>query len=237
MSARIRVMWLTFGLGGVLALAPTLLMARGAQAQSDPDKRFLEDWDRQPRVTVAVPPGPAAKVVIVKFNDWMCPGCKYWYETLKPVLAKYQATPGAIRYVEKDFPWNVGCHPGLSQTINGHEASCAAAAAVRLAADRGKREAMAEWLYAHQPQSPAQFKPMLDEVKAHASEVLGIKDFVAAYMTKLPDIQKDVSDGVAVKVNSTPTYFINGVRTSGGDGTVIPIHYFELAIQRELQKK
>jgi protein-disulfide isomerase len=219
-------------------LAPTLLVARGAQAQTDLDKRWLQDWwDRQPRVTVAVPPGPAAKVVILKFNDWMCPGCKYWYETLKPVLAKYQATPGAVRYVEKDFPWNSGCNAALKQTITGHEASCAAAAAVRLADDRGKREVMAEWLYAHQPQSAAQGKPMLDEVKAHASDVLGIKDFVAAYMTKLPDIQKDVSDGVAVKVNSTPTYFVNGVRTVNEDGSVIPLHYLELGIQRELQKK
>jgi protein-disulfide isomerase len=237
MRLRVRVTWLTVGIGLALALAPAFLAARGAQTQGDLDKRFLEDWDRQPRVTVAVPPGPPAKVVIVKFNDWMCPGCKSWYELLKPVLAKYQATPGAIRYVEKDFPWNTGCNTALKQTIPGHEASCASAAAVRLAADRGKRDAMAEWLYAHQPQSAAQGKPMLDEVKAHASEVLGIKDFVAAYMTKLPDIQRDVADGVAVKVNSTPTYFVNGVRTVKDDGSVIPLHYLELGIQHELQKK
>ena len=236
MSARIRLIWLTFGLGAVLALAPTLLMARSAQAQSDLDKRFLEDWDRQARVPVAVPPGPPAKVIIVKFNDFMCPGCKYWYETLKPVLAKYQTTPGAVRYVEKDFPWNAGCNPALKETIPGHEASCAAAAAVRLAADRGKRDVMAEWLYAHQPATAPQGKLMLDEVKAHASELLGIKDFVAAYMTKLPEIQKDISDGMAVKVNSTPTYFINGIRTVKDDGSVIPLHYLELGIQRELQK-
>ena len=153
------------------------------------------------------------------------------------MLAKYQAAPGAIRYVEKDFPWNSGCNAALKQTIPGHEASCAAAAAVRLAADRGKREVMAEWLYAHQPQSAPQGKLMLDEVKTHASDVLGIKDFVAAYTAKLPDIRKDVSDGVAVNVNSTPTYFINGVRTVDQEGKMIPLHYLELGIQHELQKK
>jgi protein-disulfide isomerase len=229
-------MWLTAAAGCVLALAPVWLGAQAAQGQSEMDKRFLEQWDRQARVSVPVPPGPPAKVVIVKFNDWMCPGCKYWYETLKPVLAKYQATPGAIRYVEKDFPWNTGCNAALKETIRGHEASCAAAAAVRLAADRGKRDAMAEWLYAHQPQSAPQGKLVLDEVKNHASEVLGIKDFVAAYMTKLPDIQKDVADGIASRVSSTPTYFINGIRAASPDGTTYDLHYVELAIQRELQK-
>jgi protein-disulfide isomerase len=230
-------MGLTAVLAGALVLVPSWLGAQAAQGQTELDKRFLEQWDRQVRVQVPVPPGPAAKVVIVKFNDWMCPGCKYWYETLKPVLAKYQATPGAIRYVEKDFPWNIGCNSALKQTINGHEASCAAAAAVRLAADRGKREAMAEWLYAHQPQTAAQGKPMLEDVKTHASEVLGIKDFVAAYMTKLPDIQKDVADGIASQVASTPTYFVNGIRAANPDGTTYALHYLELGIQRELQKK
>ena len=97
-------------LGSLLML--TAIAAAGkwpaaiASAQNaEVDKRFLQVWNQQPRATLLAPPGPG-KVVIVKFNDWMCPGCKYWYDTLKPVLAKYQATPGAIKYVEKDWPWN-----------------------------------------------------------------------------------------------------------------------------------
>src|SRR4029077_195265 len=120
-------------------------------AQQDLDKRFLEMWDKQAHVTLPVAAG-GAKVVIVKFNDWMCPGCRIWYQQMKPVLAKYQASsPGAIKYVEKDWPWNSQCNAAVARTFPGHEASCAAAAPVRLAADHGKREEMLEWMYANQP--------------------------------------------------------------------------------------
>ena len=208
-----------------------------AQSQDDLDKRFLTAWSQQPRVTLNVAPG-TAKVVVVKFNDWMCPGCKFWYQQMKPVLAKFQAShPGQVKYVEKDWPWNSQCNAGVTQTIPGHEAACAAAAAVRLAADRGKREAMGEWLYANQPETPQARQMMVDRIRAKVDEMLGVKDFAAVYPAKLVDIKKDVADGMAAEIRSTPTYFINGVRASGADGGMIPLHYVELAIQQELNKK
>lgn len=208
-----------------------------AQTQEELDKRFVDAWVKQPRVNLRIP-AAGAKVVIVKFNDWMCPGCKIWYQQLKPVLAKHQAaTPGAIKYVEKDFPWNVQCNPSIQQTILGHESACAAAVAVRLAAEKGKREAMAEWVYANQPQTPAQRQVMVERVRAKVEELLGIKNFTALYNTRLADVKKDVADGMAVQVGSTPTYFINGIRAAAPDGGTLPLHYVEVAIQHELKKK
>ena len=95
---------------------------------------------------------------------------------------------------------------------------------------------MAEWLYANQPTAPAQAPIVLERVKSHASEVLRLKDFAAAYATKVADIKKDIAEGMAVHVQSTPTYFINGVKAGDDNGT-LPLHYFELAIQYELGKK
>ena len=223
-----------------IVMAAVVLGARavsaGAQNQADLDKRFLDAWVQQRRIDLGVQ-ASGARVVIVKFNDWMCPGCKAWYQMFKPVLAKYQTPAGAIKYVEKDFPWNAQCNASIQQTIPGHESACAAAVAVRLAAEKGKRDAMAEWLYANQPQTPADRLTMLDRVRAKAGELLGIKDFASAYTLKVVDVRKDVSDGMAVQVRSTPTYFINGIRATGPDGGMIPIHYVELAIQHELAKK
>jgi protein-disulfide isomerase len=206
-----------------------------AQTQAELDRRFIEAWKQQPHVTMPVASG-GAKVVIVKFNDWMCPGCKYWYEQMEPVLAKYRATPGALAYVEKDWPWNSECNAAVRQTIPGHEGACAAAAAVRIAADRGKRKEMAEWLYANQPETIAQRQTMVDRIKTKAAEMLGVKDFAAAYAAKLPGIKKDVADGMALRISSTPTYFINGARASGPDNSMFALHYVELAIQYELKK-
>jgi protein-disulfide isomerase len=144
---------------------------------------------------------------------------------------------GALQYVEKDWPWNTRCNAGTTQTFGGHEASCDAAAAVRLAADRGKREAMASWLFANQPETDAARKIMPDRVRAKAAEMLDVKDFEAAYALKLPDIRKDVSVGQALGIHSTPTYFINGIRAVGADKSTIPVHYFELALKYEFDKK
>jgi protein-disulfide isomerase len=235
-----RVTSLTLALGFAATLWLTPAHAVGPAApqrapQSELDRRFLEAWAQQRRVDVGVP-AAGAKVVIVKFNDWMCPGCKFWYENLKPILAKYEAKPGAIKYVEKDWPWNSKCNAAVSQTIPGHEASCDAAAAVRIAADHGKREIMLEWLYANQPETPEARQTMPDRVRAKAAELLGVKDFPAAAVLKMPLIAKDVADGRAADVRSTPTYFINGIRAADEQGGVIPIHYFDIAIQFELER-
>jgi protein-disulfide isomerase len=222
----------------LLALVGVALVPVAAATQNaEMDKRFVQAWNQQPRVPLLTPPGPG-KVVIVKFNDWMCPGCKYWYDTLKPVLAQYQATPGAIKYVEKDWPWNSSCNGAVTQTIPGHEASCFAAAAVRLAAeDPRKRDQMIEWLYANQPETPAARQTMPDRVKAKAAEMLGIKDFAAAYASKLPEIKKDIAEGISVQIRSTPTYFVNGIRAAGPDGSTIALHFLELGIKEEMGKR
>ena len=209
------------------AMIAAFSAAPRAQGQAEVDQHFLDAWTKQTHVDLGVP-AVAGKVTIVKFNDWMCPGCKSAYETMKPIMAKYQPS---VVYVEKDWPWNTKCNAGTKQTFQGHEASCDAAAAVRLAADKGKREAMVTWLFANQEGMTP------EKVRAKTVEMLGVKDFAAAYLTKLPDIRKDVATGLAVQLNATPTYFINGIRAADEEGRTIPIHYFELAIQYELKKK
>jgi protein-disulfide isomerase len=221
---------LALSLGG----SPPRLEALAAEARTAPqgqdelDRRFLEAWAQQRRLDPGVP-AAGAKVVVVKFNDWMCPGCKFMYIELKPILAKYQAKPGMVKYVEKDWPWNAKCNLAV-KTIPGHEASCDAAAAVRIAADRGKRELMVDWLYANQEGMTP------EKVRAKAAEMLAVSDFSAGYGLKLSAIQKDVADGQAVEVRSTPTYFVNGIRAVDAQGSPIPAHYFDIAIQYELQR-
>jgi len=72
-------------------------------------------------------------------------------------------------------------------------------------------------------------------VKAQAESLLGVTDFDAAYARLLPDVRADVADGNFLRVNSTPTYFINGIRAQTATGW-LPAAYFELAITLELEK-
>ena len=112
-------------------------------------------------------------------------------------------------------------------TIRGHEAACDAAAAVRVAKDQGKAkyDEMVEWIYANQGVSQA-------DLRAAAQRILGVTDFEREYLRRLPEIRKDIADGGAVGINSTPTYFINGVRLPSG----MRPEYVEMAMNIEMKR-
>jgi uncharacterized membrane protein/protein-disulfide isomerase len=211
-----------------------------AAVSADVEARFAEIWAKQPRVDLGVP-AEGAKVVIVKFNDWMCPSCKAWEQAYQPVLDKYaQSNPGAVRLVFKDWPWNSSCNFKVPQTFVGHEASCDASVAVRIARDHGKAEDMISWLFANQQrlgESGRSGPAAINEIRAKAVELAGGHvDFDHEYAAKLLDIRRDVTDGSLLNVNSTPTYFINGVRTADERGNSLPVLYFDMAIKCELNR-
>ena len=60
---------------------------------------FETYYKQQPRVPLPVA-NDGAKVVIVKFNDYMCPPCKQTHLEYKPILARWQASkPGLVKLV------------------------------------------------------------------------------------------------------------------------------------------
>jgi len=222
-------MWPRLPLAIAIVVVGLVATASGRQDSSSvtpqAQAQFRAVWAQQSRVALDVP-GDGARIVIVKFNDYECPTCalaEAWYG---PVIARFeQAHPGAVKLVYKDWPWNMACNPHAGETIPGHEGACAAAQAARLARDRGKFDAMKEWLFAHQDIGPA-------AIAAEARQMLGLADFEQAAAGTLGDIQRDVTQGDTLKVQSTPTYFINGVRLP--DRLIIP-ELFGLALDIEWQ--
>jgi protein-disulfide isomerase len=168
-------------------------------------------------------------VIIVKFLDWQCPACKMAYFQYKPILEKFAAShPGAVKEVTRDYPLSSKCNFNIPQLA--HQAACEAAAAVRLARQQGKEQALIDFFFT----SPAQQGITPDAVKIQTEKLLGITDFDRQYKTLLPAIQQDVADGHALGVTGTPTYFVNGVNTMQRNNW-LPPHYFELAIKIELE--
>jgi uncharacterized membrane protein/protein-disulfide isomerase len=207
---------------------------------ADIETRFAEIWAKQQRVDLGVP-ADGAKVVIVKFNDWMCPACKAYQMAYQPILDKYaQSDPGAVKVVVKDWPWNTACNFKAPQTFVGHEASCQAAVAVRIARDHGKAEDMVSWLFANQErlgEIGRSGPDAVNEIRAETLRLVGSGvDFDHEYAVKLADIRRDVADGSLLNVNATPTYFIDGVRTADQNGNSMPAQYFDLAIKLELKR-
>jgi protein-disulfide isomerase len=227
--------------GSGVALFPREMKASNVPPPPPPldaQAQFAQAWAMQPRVDLGISPG-SAKVVVVKFNDWLCPSCKAYALAYQPVFDQYEKTqPGAVKVVIKDWPWNATCNFS-AQSIPGHEASCDAAVAVRLARDRGKGEAMVSWLFANQERLDEQGRTgagaqASHDIRAKVAELLGVKDLDRDYAAKLIDIRRDVADGAALRVVSTPTFFVNGVRIP--DGQLLPPQYLDMAIKIELQK-
>jgi len=69
------------------------------QDQKSELERFMATAPRTPLVV----PAEGAKVLILKFNDFQCPGCGQAYLQHKRILARYEASnAGAVRTVLKD---------------------------------------------------------------------------------------------------------------------------------------
>ena len=184
----------------------------------------LEVWlAQQPRVTV-IAPSDGAAVVILKFNDYQCPGCGQTYRDHKPVLAKWaKQAPGKVKFITKDFPLEKQCNQSFPQDM--HLGACEAAVAVRLAREKGKAEAMEEWLYSNQ----AAMNP--DSVKKAAASIGGVTDFDARFAGTLELVKADVAQGVQLKINGTPSFFMNGMPLPGLRG-----EFFDAAIAWELRR-
>jgi len=190
---------------------------------ADQIAQFENYLAQQPRVPLLVPAEGAA-VVIVKFNDYQCPPCRQTHLDLKPVFAKWaKQQPGKVRYVTRDFALERQCNANVNQDL--HPAACEAAVAVRLAREKGKAEAMEEWLFANQPSlSPA-------SVKSAVATVAGVTDFDARFEKTLELVKADIAQGAGLKVTGTPTFFMNGMRLPG-----LRAEYFDAAIAWELRR-
>lgn len=196
----------------------------GTPAPIDQDQRSdFEKWYAvQPRKDVPVL-ADGASVVIVKFNDYQCPPCKQTFLDYKGIVADLQKKhAGKIKYVTKDYPLDPECNPGGGQ----HVAACEAAVAVRLARRNNRAQALEDWLFANQ----SALTPEI--VKTAAREVGGVTDFDAKYKTELEGVRSDVALGKLLGVESTPTFFINGVLLKGA---YMP-QFFQAALEYELKR-
>ncbi len=158
--------------------------------------------------------GPAnAPITLVEFADFQCPFCRQWeQETYQPLLAAY---PGKIRIVYRDFPLT-SIHPNAMP----------AAEAAQCANEQGKFWPFHDKLFSSENLSE-------DVYKQYAQE-LGLD------MTKFNDclstnkyqkqIQADMDFASNLGINSTPTFFVNGLAIIGAQ----PLSSFTSVIDKEL---
>ena len=173
---------------------------------------------RPPKVKVEADParlrGPSdAPVVIVEFSDYQCPFCRRAQPTVQEVLAKYG---DRVSHSFRDFPIDE-LHPQARK----------AAEAARCAGEQGKF-----WEY-HKLLFDNFGRLGRDSLAAHAASLqlnhgafsacLDSGKFAAA-------VEADYQEGQRLGVDSTPQFFVNGVRVTGSQ----PFSVFERIINAEL---
>jgi len=140
--------------------------------------------------------GPAnAPVTVIMFTDFQCPACAATHPILKTAIAAF---PGKVRLVLRDFPLE-----------SVHDNSLLAARAASAANAQGKFFEYIEILY------KSQDKLDTASLKKYAADLgLDAARFEADMNSEktVAEIKKDIADGEALHINSTPTIFVNGRR-------------------------
>jgi len=139
--------------------------------------------------------GANAPVTIIEFTDYECPSCGATQPVLEDVAKEFG---DKVKLVVRNFP--------LAQ----HTHAFKAAEASEAAREQGKYWEYAALLFANQKA----LEP--DRLKAYASQLgLDRKKFDAALDSgRLSNkVKRDLADGNAIGVDSTPSVFINGRRT------------------------
>ncbi|MFT5170214.1 MAG: protein-disulfide isomerase [Lysobacterales bacterium] len=142
-----------------------------------------------------------APITITEFVDFECPFCARFHGPVEEVLIAY---PGKVNYMVKNFP--LSFHP------NAKPASKAAFAA----GEQGKYgEMVVKLLDNGRNLNQATFEKLAGDLGLNVDKFKkDLKDNDAKYEGY---IQKDIALGAKVGVRGTPTFFLNGKKTSARD--------------------
>ncbi|WP_018254770.1 DsbA family protein [Salinispora mooreana] len=141
---------------------------------------------------------PGGRVTLVEFLDFECEACGAVYPTVKEILADYE---GQITFVVRYFP--ISSHPNAELAARTAEA----------AANQDRFAEMYQLLFENQDVWGHQEEPQTEVFLGYA-RTLGLD--IDRFQRDLDDpataarVAKDRTDGEAVGVQGTPTFFLNG---------------------------
>jgi TonB family protein len=180
---------------------------------------FEPAWTERPRVDFGVPANGAA-VVMLEFVDWLCPGRPCDSFAGQGVADRYAVSaPGTVRHIVADFPINTDCNPAVSRTVPGHEASCVAAAAVRLARLHDRERDLIQWLMQRRGGFRSLDPPdVVAAIKTETARLLGAAPSETDYADQVALVRREAGLAAALGVTSVPALYINGRAASDGRG-------------------
>jgi protein-disulfide isomerase len=173
---------------------------------------------------------PNALVTIDVFEDFQCPACKYFTESIETLIIQNYVNTGKVRYNFHNYPFIDGAGAG-----NGGESDQAANASM-CANEQGKFWDMHAILYANWN---GENQGNLSDVrlKAMAQEIgLDTNAFNSCFDTNKykAEIQADFDAGNTLGVRGTPSVFVNGVKV-GQPGKIATYEEISQAVEQALK--
>ncbi len=145
--------------------------------------------------------GPvSAAITVIEYADYQCPACARIQPIVKQLIARYS---DRVRFVFRDFP--------LEQI---HPNALAAAEAAEAAEAQGKFWEMHDKLF----ESQAEWKALADPIPTFTGYAAALGIDAVRFRADLtnhtyrPVVKDSAAGALALGVNSTPTFFINGKR-------------------------
>ncbi len=191
----------------VVVLRPSDENQMTSETKAELQSSVTQILERAP-VEVKAPEGvsvlgnPNAPITIYEFSDFQCPFCKRGAVIMNQLLTRYE---GKIKVVFMPFPLDNSCNRLITRPM--HPYACDLARSAYCASRSGKFQPTYEKIFENQElltkdsaeKIPTEFGLGADSVKA----CIASEDAKRA-------ISLSIEEGIRLKVEATPTFFVNG---------------------------
>ena len=204
-----------------LALLGSTALPRFGAALADDDKVPMDDLMKPEALPDMVMGKADAPVTIIEYASMTCPHCAHFSETTFPELKKRYIDTGKVRFILRDFPLD-----NLAGAVFVLE-HC-------IAKDDPEKYYTLVQTFFREQRTWAVEKPVPALMAIAKQAGVNEKDFNACLTNqKAWDAMEDVRQRALkeFKVDSTPTFFVNGTRITGA----VPIEDFAKVIDPYLK--
>lgn len=148
---------------------------------------------------------PSPKVTLVEFGDYECPACVVYHSFVKQILTEFS---GKVNYVFRNYP------------LSYHQKALVASYVVEAAGLQGKFWQMHDKVYESSEEwinSANTEETLLGYAKELGLDAEKLKADMDSDSIK-NKIRSDMNDGDLVKLDSTPTFYVNGIKMGNLSG-------------------
>ena len=143
-----------------------------------------------------------AQVTLIEYSDFQCPACKVFSELVNELSQEF---PDDLRIIYRHFP-----------LVSNHQNAFAAGRTSEAAGKQGKFWEMHDILFEKQEEWAGEKDPQ-EKFLSYAKELgLNTEDFMIDYAGKETEarVNSDLLLGSRLRLNSTPTFFLNARKIS-----------------------